>query len=512
MSKIVTPEDRCSDTMNQQRWFWISASVAAVALVMALVELPRTPLPWCDEMLLVSAARSATLGHQAIPSVLDAFPHTMRSDLFYGPVVFWIGSAVLKLFGLSLWSWRLLGWLSGVAVVLESAWLVLRLSGSRAYAAMAALLVTLSPSMGSTLTSGRTDTITLALELFALCLLLPDFSLWKSVVAGFLFGAAILSTPRAHPLVLSFFAVLFCYAIIRKHAYLVRSVCLSSITALVAVVTWSLCEGLSPVSWYLMVLRASAGDKTNASPLLGGSWGQFGLDLTALVLPVGIISWLILWTFRQREKQSLGLAGVLFTVLLANAALYVAVTSRALSYQIFWLVPLVPGAVALTAIYYGDLNRKQPAMVYVLAATILIAGLLRIGKITEVIASWTARDPQPITNFVCTQVPQNSRVFGPTGPYYYAVEECGSHYLYAGKWTASGLQSPLDPHDPVLRPRDFLLWPAHSPLPKTGSWQEIARFRSQAYEAPERSAFSSLIRRKFPFTGGYPESVLYEAK
>jgi hypothetical protein len=151
-------------------------------------------------------------------------------------------------------------------------------------------------------------------------------------------------------------------------------------------------------------------------------------------------------------------------------------------------------------------------MVYVLAAITLFAGVLRIGKVTEVIASWTARDPQSLMSFVCTQVPQNSRVFGPTGPYYYAVEECGSHYLYAGKWTASGIQSPLDPPDPAYRPQDFLLWPADLPLPKTGEWQEMATFRTQVDDAPAASAFVSLMRRKFPFTGGYPQSTLYQMK
>lgn len=202
--------------MSQRQWFWICTTATVVALLLALVELPRTPLPWFDEILLVSAARSAASGHPAVPSVLSAFPHTMRSDLFYGPVPFWIGSETLKVFGLSLWSWRLLGWLSGVAIAVESAWLVLRLGGSRGYAGMAALLVTLSPAMGSALTSGRMDTLTLALELCAVCLLLPRSSLVKSVLAGSLLAAAILTTPRAHPFALSFFVVLLCYAIIRK--------------------------------------------------------------------------------------------------------------------------------------------------------------------------------------------------------------------------------------------------------------------------------------------------------
>jgi 4-amino-4-deoxy-L-arabinose transferase-like glycosyltransferase len=311
---------------------------------------------------------------------------------------------------------------------------------------------------------------------------------------------------------LCFFSVLICYAVIRKDTLQLRNVCLAGVTALLSVIAWTFYAGLNPVSWYRMLVRASSGDKVNVSPLMGGSWGHFSLDLLSLVLPAGLACWLILWAVRRGEKHSLGSAGALLTVVLANAALYLTLTSRALSYEIFWLVPLIPVVVAATALY-GEVNDpKRPSMVYVLAATILITAVLRIGKVTEVITSWAARDPQPLKAFVCTQVPQDSRVFGPAGPYYYAVEECGSHYLYAGNWTASGLRSQLDANDPVYHPGDFLLWPADLPLPRTGSWQETARFRTQVDEAQPRSTLSKLIRREFPFTGGYPQSVLYHVK
>lgn len=500
------------EKMTRRTWFWIAVSMTAIALVMALVELPRTPLPWYDEILLVSAARSAALSHPAVPSVLSSFPHTMRSDLFYGPMSFWIGSGTLKLFGLSLWSWRLLDWLSGLAVVLESAWLVLRLTGSLGYAAMGALLVTISPAMGSALTSGRTDTITMSLALFAVCLALLELSVWKSAVSGLFFGAAVLSTPRAHSLALCFFVVSLCYAAIRKEIARLLKLCLAGATALLCVTAWTFHAGLNPVSWYRMVLRASAGDKMNVSPLMGGSWGHVGLDPLLLVLPVGFATWLILWSFRRGKEQPLGRAGELLTAFIANAALYLTLTSRALSYQIFWLVPLIPAAVATTALYVEVDYPKRRRLVAVLVATILIAGALRIGKVTEVIMSWSARDPQPIKDFVCTQVPKNSRVFGPDGPYYYAVEECGSQYLYAGNWTASGLRSPLDGDDPHYQAGDFLLWPTHSRLPRTGALHEVALFGTQTDHAPSRSGLVQLIKRRFPFTGGYPQSILYQVR
>lgn len=68
------------------------SALTAVFLLAALVQLPRTPLPWFDEILLVSTAQNASSGHTVTPSVLAAFPHSSRYDLFYGPVIFWIGA------------------------------------------------------------------------------------------------------------------------------------------------------------------------------------------------------------------------------------------------------------------------------------------------------------------------------------------------------------------------------------------------------------------------------------
>lgn len=497
--------------MNQRSWFWISSGLAALALLLALWQLPRTPLPWFDEVLLVSTSRSVAAGHSAVPSVLSDFPHTGRYDLFYGPVIFWIGSATLKIFGLSLWSWRLLGWFSGVTIVLSSAWLVRRLGGSTSSAAMAALLVTLAPSMGSGLTSGRTDTLTIALELCAVCLLLPEAFAAKSIFAGILFGAAILSTPRSHPFVLCFFVVMLGYSFIKKNAPLFRSLFLAGATGLLSIVAWTFHVGLNPVSWYLLLLRASAGDKVNSSPLLGGTWGHFSFDMNSLILPASLLAWLALLAIRRRNEHPPALPAILLVALLADAALTLLLTSRSLSYQIFWLVPFLPVAVAIT-FTNGSQSRWTRGMLYVLVAIILVTGFVRIGKVAEVISSWDARDPQLLKNFVCSQVPRNSTVYGTPG-FYYAVEECESHFRFAQRWVATGLQSPLDSDDAIYRPGDFLLWPADMPLPKAGEFQEIAAFGSEAEKKPMApTALRQLMKRAFPYTGGYTKSVLYKVR
>src|ERR1700677_2847764 len=62
--------------------FWL---IALAALILIRLLLPRSPLPWFDEIFLASAALSMAHGGAAVPSVLGAFPHTGSVNLFYGP-------------------------------------------------------------------------------------------------------------------------------------------------------------------------------------------------------------------------------------------------------------------------------------------------------------------------------------------------------------------------------------------------------------------------------------------
>ncbi|MGB0014042.1 MAG: hypothetical protein WBQ03_20760 [Candidatus Sulfotelmatobacter sp.] len=64
--------------------FWL---IAVLALGSILLLLPRSPLPWLDEILFASTSLSIVRGGPPVPTVLAAFPHTLRIDLFYGPLV-----------------------------------------------------------------------------------------------------------------------------------------------------------------------------------------------------------------------------------------------------------------------------------------------------------------------------------------------------------------------------------------------------------------------------------------
>ena len=498
---------------DQRLFFWLNISAVITALLLALVELPRTPLPWGDEMLLVSTAAAIRDGNPGIPSVLNAFPHTGHVDLFEGSVPFWVGAASLKIFGLSLWSWRSICWFFGVALVFASAWTVLLLGAPKTHAALASALVTFSPALGSSLTSGRLDTLTVACEMLAVCLLISKPSLTRSLFAGLLLGAASLSTPRAQPFMVSLFAVALAYAILQRNMLFLRGLVFSGATAALCVCAWTLYVGLNPWSWLRLVLAVSSGDKTNSSPMLGGSWGGFDVRVNSfgLIVPTIIAVWLALFLVRRvHDRQRLGTAGALLIALLVNAGLTVILTSRTLSYEMFWLVPLIPVVVAVTAIYEPDLKLSSSPLFGVLMALLLVTLLVRCGKVGEVFISWRSRDPHPITEFICDNVPRHSTVYGPADFYYYGVEQCGSRYLYPQQWIAVGLVSPLD--SPPHMEGTFLIWPAGEPVTVNVKMHESARFRPVGGRARKGSSQSKtgLIDRVLRYTGGYPETVLYK--
>jgi hypothetical protein len=266
---------------------------------------------------------------------------------------------------------------------------------------------------------------------------------------------------------------------------------------------------MNPWSWFQFVLAISYGDKVNSSPLLSGTWGRFQLSIPAMILPAALLVWLgFLLVRRLRDKRRLETAGIIFVALLLNAGLTLLLTSRAFAYEIFWLVPLIPPIVAVTAIFEPELKLTPTSLGCVLSVTLLLTLVVRCGKVGEVFTSWHSRNPKPITDFVCSHVPHQSTVYGPASFYYYAVEQCGSKYLYAHQWIAKGLSSPAD--RPVYQAGAFLIWPTATPITLDVRIQEIARFGGGEQRSDvKQSATARLLTHFFPFVGGYPDTVLY---
>ena len=147
------------------RIFWL---ITVLALSSILLMLPRSPLPWLDEIFYASAALAVAQGGPPVPTVLAGFPaHRPDRSLLWSNGSFpgFTGCQALRAFGHELAAFGVPGW---IGAVFAASYVARRLDRSRVAMAAAAMLVTLSQGMGARATSGRLDAITVMLELLSL--------------------------------------------------------------------------------------------------------------------------------------------------------------------------------------------------------------------------------------------------------------------------------------------------------------------------------------------------------
>ncbi|HLV87209.1 MAG TPA: hypothetical protein VKV39_09560 [Candidatus Sulfotelmatobacter sp.] len=505
--------------MSRTAWL-----LAALALVFMLLMLPRSPLPWLDEILLSSTCSSILRGGPTVPTVMGAFPHTSRMDLFYGPVGFFLGCWDMELLGLSLAGWRVIGFLGAVGAVFSSAWVSRRLDRSWVAAACSAMFVALSQGMGARATCGRLDTVTVTLEMLslasALCAMRAQVSRWTATVygaaAGILCGTAALSTPRAFPFVLGLgLAVALEMVLKRSEESIFRGLIIGAF-ALFPVWLWTYRQGLSPLSWLRYILATSKGDKLSSSPMLHGSWHLLDEPLIPLLSGFLVILLTILvlgWTVcRSRERDDdFGEVRFASIVVVTNYAATFLTIARFWDYEIF-VVPLVlPVLVAATVKMMRGSGSRSFQFLMTGSWLVVLVFLLgvRTGKIVGWMASYSERDPRPLQTFVTEKVPRNSYVFGPEDNYFYAVESAGSHYRFVRPTLTAGLVSPLDQlpdwQDLVKTGETvYLIWPTGSTLPHGLGGATLRLEQSISFKPKKQSWWS-----RFGWASGYPATSLY---
>ena len=518
---------RSEHAIRLSKIFWL---VTVLVLLLTLVMLPRSPLPWWDEIFYASAALAAARSGPPVASVMAAFPHTMRIDLLYGPMMTFLGSLEIRLFGLSATSWRLLSFEGGVGTVFAAAWVSRRLDRSGVTPAATAMMVALSQGMGARATSGRFDTVTVALELLALGCTLGAMGTQKrrhldftyAAFAGIFCGLAALSTPRSFPFLLGLFVAIGVeVALSRKWELVGRGLAIGAV-ALVPVWLWTNTQGMNPVGWLRLIAAASRGDKLNVSPLLHGTWHFFdeplvpvlsGLLFLLVMLSVFGGTMLIVRHGSETEGHEVvsGVRLASITVVM-NYAVSLLLFAHFWDYEIFVVPLLIPVLAALTA---RILRSSGPRTVRgtVLGAWMALAIILvafRSGKVLAWFASYQERDPQPLQEFISSNVPADSRVFGPEDFYFYAVERAGSHYLFYRPRIPSGLLSKADHDlnwDEQLKEGGgvFLVWPKEDRLPSGLAAANLHLLGS--FTAPQGK--EPMGWRKAAWGTGYPATNLY---
>jgi hypothetical protein len=289
---------------------------------------------------------------------------------------------------------------------------------------------------------------------------------------------------------------------------------------------WARSEGLSPLRWFHFILTAARGDKVSASPMLSGAWhlfdeplipllsGFLAIFLTLLVFGAAAITFFCNRSHSVASENTDAVSAfrlASITVLINYGATFLTI-ARFWDYEIF-VVPLV--FAVLIPLSAGVLRHARPRVIRrgVLASWVVLALFLvpvRVGKVATWLASYGARDPQPLAKFIAENVPRNSYVFGPESIYFYAVENAGSHYLFIRPIIPGGLISRLDPRPDWLeqvktgRPV-YLIWPKGSSIPSSQFTAPLHMEASISFEPGKPAPWWN----RSGWAYGYPATSLY---
>ena len=448
-----------------RRALHITLLVLGTLLIVTLAYVPilRAHPGWEDEVYFASTCLSI-LRHKGIaPSVLADYPSPISPLRFYGPVLFWLGTAFLWFFGFSMRTWRTFGFAGNVILLAAVSALFYRIRNSWTTAALAAFVFSLSlgNSFGITL-PGRMDSWTIAIVVFAIALVAKDSeremdsgSRW--VAFGALLGFAAVTTARSWPLL--FLMVLLLPLLVPAHR--VRAIGVTVISAFVVASLLLLPLRMSLWGFIAYVRRASQGDAVDVSPLMGGSW-SFGHSWTqlayygALLAMIGLV-YRFNWSSLSRFQRWLFAVGVL------NLTATLLLTARALNMTAYWAFPLE--IAAMCAITEHSSARR---MRVIRAGAFFLLGymvMLRAARELPALMHWHQRDPALIDAAMQPAIRPGSLVYGPSGRYFYPAIALGADYRSPVDWASVGRAStPGRPNLPspmreACRLPAYLIWP-----------------------------------------------------
>jgi hypothetical protein len=509
---------------NERLLRWGGFLLGGLAFIGLAWAMRRSPLPWVDETLIGSSALSIARGGIGIATFGVEPERTLPSTLFYGPAFIELAGFVMRVFGDSMGVYRGVCLFSALGLLMASGALAWTLSRSAAVAAIAVAAVALAPEIGSRATDGRMDCFAVALSLTALCGLTQALNATTSRarftwagMAGLAVGLSILATPRLLP----FGAALVPAGLVvvwrrpKERSTLLLVAAVAGFAAATTVCAWAFRVGLGPLGWLHVIRQTSHGDAGNSSPLLGGAWnfqGNFQDLLTPLSAVLGALY--VAFFARRRLSSAQLFAGA---TLLVQVVLVLLLISRPFSYVIYWGTPAA--IVALGLCFAGGLTEASLRVPLFWIGVIVVSGALRTVKLVDLFISWESRDPAPVARFVREHIPAGSRVLGPMGLFFWAVEESGSRYESAQGWvglprtvvdeaTLARLALPTPREVQRDFPREFLLWPEDEAFPPTLHCAEQTLVATLVPVQPAALWWNRRIARR----PGYPATKLFQVE
>lgn len=385
------------------------------------------PLPWFDETFFASI----TASYNATGKFnLDIAPFAYNGEiLLYGPVYFWITSFVTKIFGFSIFSFRLPGVIFGF-LCLWAFYKILRLHLRKEISFLITVATAADPLFSSMMQSGRMELVALFFVLLSLYIYFKaTVKLYKSsnlllfAVSGTAFSVALLTTPRIGVILAALFIIQLIYLLKEWNKVKILQI---------------LAFGSTLTFTYLLWVYLAFGSITNFIAYYADFQGYLGTRFyfplqemhLYVITCISFITGLMV-NFRKylSELVILSLSSIIIFYMVVNdTGLYSSM-----------ITPLYYSVIGSTVsiLYYDYNNRKGQFMkalrVSPLAAVLLINVSFFAIKLSTIFIASEKRNPAPINAFIKSYIPPNSKVIGDE-MYYYSVYNSHSDFQYIHKF------------------------------------------------------------------------------
>lgn len=410
---------------------------AILILLGFLFTLERAPIAWTDEIIYASTAWGLHLNGSGVPSIVQGLPGATDHEAFYGPVFFNLARTSFDLFGLSMWSFRLVCLIGALLVATASAAIVRAFGGSAGRQVFAFTVLLLTPELGAAATNGRMDALATGLALMAIAVLLPTFidsrnDWWRGPASGAFLALSALTTPRAFLMViailLSSAAIWWMPAVRRRLSFI--AVGQSTFVFSLLMLLWAVASQGNPIRWLRFLIAAGMGTPVDVTiaPNAARWWTLTPWSVITLTFAATAAVYALVMLCRSHRTMSRTHAVAAAFVLAAatlNVAMWLMLSNLTFVFGTYFALPLLSVALALPdALLPKHRSVRRVAVGLLLLCCVGVRGL----KYAALAATWDARDPAPLEQFMRAHVPVGSEVIGVQSFGFYAVERAGSRY------------------------------------------------------------------------------------
>jgi hypothetical protein len=359
-------------------------------LIFNLATLTISPIPWNDEIYFADLSMSLAQQQGLINTILpiDNPPFVY----IYGPIYFYIQALLIKLFGLKIFLFRFVNFISSIGIL----WVLYRYFRVNK---LLILLLAISPLFIQNAHSGRMD---LFATFFALVGYVPfsknnNVTFYKISILSFFFLLAFLTSPRVAFLFPGVYVFLF-----SKFSLKWRDVSLMIIpiiTVFAGLIAWSLNTTGSLFGAYLPIFQSNIAQSSEMHMGISFIRGHIDDLISLFFLFFGVIYYL---KYRNLVVLSMLVNYLLFSIFVKEVGPY--------------------GAMVLPFIILG-ISQIDFSNIYFRASFILILSIFSfyfLGKTVILLGSISSRNHNNLDNFIKSNIPSGEKVFA-TNEYYYSL-------------------------------------------------------------------------------------------